>query len=183
MNPPSFVVEGIEKIHKYARLGWRGLDKRPDEETLNKGFFYLLQLYHKRDVLKNALAAEWTHGPVYGSPYDINVRTPVMIAKLSHDDIFKGLILEKLRYWMIPMQRRTRDSALEAGKAYAAKVHDLAEGQADFMLWHNSKTWQNATTNRTTTFTDLTEHDKAVLRGEAKPDLTQAFMPHAGSVV
>ncbi len=187
MIPPNWVIESIQKVHKHARLGWRGIAPKPGEEKeLNKGFFYVLQLYHKRDAERSALSAPWKseYGPIFGAPFDINSRVPMMVAKIEDARrVFSGSIIDDLKFWMVPASRRARESAKEAGKKYKSAVHELAEEAADYMLWHNSKNWQNQSSKRWLTNDDLTEEDKAVLRGETLEDLTEAFMPHEGSVV
>ena len=172
MHPPEFMCKALERIHPQLRLGWIGKDHQPGE-ALNQGCFALIQLYHTRDAERTFFTPWGDTGPIFGSKYDLLSRTPIYLADIAPEDVFSGAFLAIVRKWMKPMKERYMESAVEKGKAYESANQEQAEAQADLMLWNAKQT--DATSDRTITNSDVTEADKAVLRGETKQDLTQAF--------
>jgi hypothetical protein len=185
MHAPEYICKEIERIHKRARLAWFGQDRKSDEEPLNKGTFILIQLMHWRDAENSPMQSRWEgrFGPIFGSRYDLLMRVPMMVCKVSPEEVFSGKVLARLKYTMKPIRERLYEENLKKGQEYERTVTEQAEATADHMLWHNSKNWQNSSSIRTLTKEDVTEEDKAVLRGERKKDLTKTFLPPEGSYV
>lgn len=176
MHPPEWICKELERIHPHLRLGWVGYARKSGEDELNKGVFALIQLYHSRDASRTFYTLWETvenRGPVFGSRYDPLSRTPIYVSELAPEDVFSGACIPMIRRWMRPMKQRYMESAVAKGKQYESDNQDLAEAQADYMLWHANKT--DGSSDRTITNADLTKHDKAVLAGETKKDLTSTF--------
>lgn len=176
MHPPEWICKELERLHPQLRLGWVGQERRRPDEDLNKGCFALIQLYHSRDHARTYFTPWHTvdnRGPVYGSRFDPLARFPIYLADIEPADVFSGACLPAIKRWMRPMKERYMESAKEKGKQYEAEVQDMAEGAADYMLWSANK--PDSTSDRTVTNAEVTEYDKAVLRGEVKKDLTEAF--------
>lgn len=175
MIPPTWICKELERLHPQLRLGWVGKPREGDE--LNQGFFALIQLYHSRDAERTFFTPWHTienRGTIYGSRFDPLMRLPIYLADIEPADVFSGACLPAIKRWMRPMKERHMESAIEKGKAYEAEVQDMSEGAADYMLWSANK--PDSTSDRTITNADVTEHDKAVLRGETKRDLTETFV-------
>lgn len=173
MHPPSWICKELERIHPQLRLGWVGRDRSGPADELNKGSFALIQLYHQRDASRTFFTPWNATGPVFGTDYDRLARVPVYLADIEPQDVFSGACIPLIRRWMRPLKERVVEAQVAKGREYESSNQDLAEAQTDYMLWHASKSDMS---DRTVTNSDLTAHDKAVLDGATKQDLTEAFV-------
>lgn len=188
MHPPQRILDQIERLHKWARLGWKGTEDTYDAQGKllkkaqpDEGTFMLLQLYHKTDVDKSISGLWPNEWPVYGSKYDKLDRIPVMVGMFSKEEVFSGECLVKLRHWMKPIRQRIIESALEKGQAYERQVQELAGEQGSFLYWKAKRKPEGG--KKLVSKSDVTEEDKAVLRGERMRNLREAFLPPKGSTV
>lgn len=181
MHPPQHIVDELQRLHKWVRLGWMGFDRTGPEDELNKGTFVLLQLYHQRDLFRSCEGLFLNRGPIFGKRYDPLQRFPIMKARIHPKDVFSGKVVHLLKYMMKPIRQRVIESALAKGKDYDRQVSELGGEMGEYMYWRANKF--DSPRDRTRTKDDVTAEDKAVLRGERKKDLTTAFLPPKGSYV
>lgn len=174
MHAPEWITEEIYRVHKDARLAWFGQDREGPEEDLNKGKFALVQLYHWRDAAETFYGDPWgDRGPIFGRPYDRLQRVPIMLTLIDPEDVFSGKVVAMLKRWCTPIRERVMLAAREKGAEYQSQVNDLAEAGGDYLHWTAQKS-----TDRPPVVPqkDLTEDDKAVLRGDTIKGVKDAFV-------
>ena len=172
MEAPRHVTEALYRVHKQARLGWVGREKGSPEE-LNPGSFALIQLYHARDASKTYYGDLWNdRGPISGRPYDRLQRIPILLHLVSSEDVFSGKIVEIVRRWVEPIGKRMMDSARQRGKDYQSELDNMAGEMGSRMYWdaHNGGSATIPIAKK-----HMTEHDKAVLRGDTIQGVENTF--------
>jgi hypothetical protein len=177
VGPPAHVLKELQQIHPWVRVGWIGEDKKGPDDELNRGSFYLIQLV-KRKVAEHEYNEPWdSKGPIYGEPYDRLARIPFMAAgPIDVEDMFSGAVTKALRVMMTPVTERMVKSAQAKTNQIHDEIHDVAGEMGERIYWDAHRT--DATSNRALTKEDVTEEDKAILRGERMTDLSSAFMPN-----
>lgn len=172
MHPPNWVVWKLHELHSGVRLAWKGCARKSDE--LNVGEFVLLQLFHKADM-DTAFSELWNdRGPIFGLPYDPLTHIPVMVSAITPQDVFGGAVIQALEVMFTPFQKRIYDQRLDLGNSLEDQVKDMAGEEGEWLHW---KARDSSHRGKLLTKTDVTEEDKAVLRGERKKDLTHSYMP------
>ena len=95
-------------------------------------------------------------GPIFAKDgstrrdWDSAFRVPVFVATLdeeygfSVDDVTSGRFLEKVEFWLRPIEKRLRSAAEVRGKELESKVDDIAGEIAD-ATWHEAKKHDSAT--------------------------------------
>ena len=77
--------------------------------------------------------------------WDSAFRVPIFVATLdeaydiSTSDVLTGRFLDTVRRWMIPIKRRVRESAIEAGRNLESKADDVAGEIADAVKFEANK--------------------------------------------
>ena len=163
MEPPKHICQKIEELHKWARLGWEGRERRTPDE-LNPGQFVVLQLYHQSDAKKTMLQLWNKAGPVYGSYFDPLQRIPVRTFAVTPEEVFYGTVLDKLKEALQPIKERIDLSELEASKTLDAKYTDMARERVSYMRHAANKT--GATRPKPVAKKFLTKREKALLSGD-----------------
>ena len=91
-------------------------------------------------------------GPIFNreggtrADWDSAFRVPIFVATLdksygmSIEDVLSGRFLSDVRRWMVPIQRRVRESAIEAGKTLESKASDVAGQMTDHLAYQANKT-------------------------------------------
>jgi hypothetical protein len=112
---------------------------------MNKGQFFLLQLYHKRDA-SLTMHTHWdSAGPVWGSRYDLLGRVPVIIAPIKNEDVFNGRVIGLARDMTRPLKEQILQSYTEAGKDFDRDIDDLAEDMSSRWMFKKkdpNREWQ-----------------------------------------
>ena len=172
MHAPEWVCEELERLHPYLRLGWLGEERQSPEEPLNKGKFFLLQLYHARDA-DLTLHAYWGKaGPIWGSRFDPLRRCPIIVMPLETEDVFSGKVLKHVKDMFRPIKERALEVAREAGREFDAEIDDLAEGMADRIMWNRHRAdrdWEPLPDKF------LTKEDKDIITGNVDNDRLKDF--------
>lgn len=172
MHPPNWVVQKLHEIHSGMRLAWKGCAR--DSTELNTGEYMLLQLFHMAD-LDTAFSELWNdRGPVYGLPYDFLTHVPVMVSAVTPQDVFGGAIIKALEIMLTPFQKRIYNQRLDLGNALEDRVKDMAGEEGEWLYWQAKNSSHRGPL---VSKSDVTEEDKAVLRGERMLDLTDTYMP------
>ena len=168
MHPPQYVLDEIERLHPWARLGWT-------EEGPTPGF-YFVQLIPKR-VFEFEFNEPWGDlGPIYGSDYDPLERVPYMMAGPFHPKSEKWEdIIASLKDYFEPLNERLYKENRKKGEAYDDYVKDLAGEMGSYLYWRSKQT--DAAQRRDIPYKALTEEEKSVLRGESMKDLRDTFVP------
>ena len=175
MHPPSSVCESLYRLHKWARLGWVGEDRKGPADDLNKGSFALLQLYHQLDAKETFYGDPWgDRGPVFGRSYDRLMRVPIMLTLVSNEDVFSGKIVPMLKQWMKPIAQRMLAGAKEKGEKYQDALDDLAGQQGEHLYWRSMR--PNAARPMPIAQKFLTPHDKAVIAGDTIRGVKDKFV-------
>jgi len=90
-------------------------------------------------------------GPIFNKEggtrmdWDSAFRVPIFVATLdeayeiSTNDVLTGRFLDTVRRWMIPIKRRIRESAIEAGRNLESKADDVAGEIADAVKFEANK--------------------------------------------
>ena len=90
-------------------------------------------------------------GPIFNKKggtrldWDSAFRVPIFVATLdeaydiSTNDVLTGRFLDVVRRWMIPIKRRVRESAIEAGRNLESKANDVAGEIADAVQFEANK--------------------------------------------
>ena len=132
MHAPDWVCTELERIHPWVRLGWLGEKRQSPDEELNKGSFFLLQLYHARDAALTMYCPWEDAGPVWGSRYDPLRRVPVIIQPMTTEEVCSGEVIRLLRKMMNSnITKDAVDSRAEAGKQFQQEVDDVAEASGE----------------------------------------------------
>lgn len=139
MHPPKHILDKLQEMHKWVRIGWLA-SPRQGPEDLNAGYFSLLQLYHKRDADVTFLVPWEDRGPVYGKEYDRLTRVPIWLANITKEEMFSGDVIDMLKRWMIPMSKRKTDSEIAKGKEVTSAIKDIARDKADYLMWKARET-------------------------------------------
>jgi len=146
MIPPNHVLDKLQSLDHTIRLGWwaeaaGGKDTTDDKD--NRGCFVLLQLFHKRDA-DNTFLSVFDAGPVYGKPYDVLMRQPILIKCYSKQEVFNSDIIgEVITMKSKTVRERYNESAIAKGKYEADSIADLG-GQAGEDLWRRHGKRDNA---------------------------------------
>lgn len=146
MIPPNHVLEKLQSLDSTIRLGWwgegaGGEDKTDDKE--NRGCFVLLQLFHKRDS-EASFFDVFNVGPIYGKPYDVLMRHPILIKCYQKQEVFNSDIIgDVIKMKTISVRDRYNASAKAKGEFEADQISDLG-GQAGQDLWKRHKKRDNA---------------------------------------
>lgn len=174
MRPPQFVLDDLQRTHKWLRLGWVRHDKRTPTDDLNRGAYYLIQLISQRAATIEFNEPWRDRGPVYGDPYDPLARVPFIMAGPFETDGFAdvpgedfwtwGSLVKTVRRMLEPVYERTVETAKEAAKTYDEQVHDLAGEMSEYLRWRANQT--DATNIRDRPKDDLTDEDREVLSGD-----------------
>lgn len=173
MWSPRWVDEELYRVHKQCRLGWVGQERGPEDE-LNKGYFGLIQLYHKRDADKTFFGDKWgDRGPLFGRSFDPIVWVPIYLMDIEPVKVFDGSVIGLLKQWIRPMRDRFMASAREKGEAYQTQLDNLAGEQGSYMHWKAQQT--DSTRPEPLAQKFVTPHDKAVLAGDTIKGVKDAF--------
>lgn len=90
-------------------------------------------------------------GPIFNKEgstrldWDSAFRVPIFVATLDEaygittEDVLNGSFLDDVRRWMIPIQRRVQESAIEAGRNLESKADDVAGQMTDFLAHEANK--------------------------------------------
>ena len=167
MHPGPDAIMALKRLHPMARLGWFGKERKSEVE-LNPGEFALLELYPKHEVPRRIYEPGRERGPVFGESWDHDRYEPLWLANFSPEDVQTLRFVPVVRRWMTPIHRRMYDSAKERGKAYQARIEDLA-GTMGEKVWFDI---QHSTSSGPCSPKKFTHHE------EREPiDLTNSFMP------
>jgi hypothetical protein len=90
-------------------------------------------------------------GPIFNkdggarADWDTAFRIPMFVATLdedygmSLDDVLSGRFLSDVRRWMVPIEKRVRDSAIQAGRDLDSEASDVAGEIADAVAFEANK--------------------------------------------
>jgi len=139
LNPGSFALVQLYHISDVAefedpttfRLPWtadpvEGSDGATRIERVNRG-----PIFNK----DGGTRADW----------DSAFRIPIFVATLDEsydmtlEDVLSGRFLEDVRRWMIPIQKRIQESAIEAGKNLESRADNVAGQMTDFLAYEANK--------------------------------------------
>jgi hypothetical protein len=181
MLPPEWVVKGIERLDKHARLAWTGGDIDPAQyadlqwdwlqgqalletfDALNKGQFYIVKLFHPRDSARSHHGSWDSAGPVFGTYYDPLQRIPHIITPVTKQSVCNGAAIRMARDLLAPWEVPHIQSLEAADKQYIADRQDQAEAAGDY-LWHKANRPDSGHTVLAKKFVD--ERQKKVLSGD-----------------
>ena len=91
-------------------------------------------------------------GPIFNreggtrADWDSAFRVPIFVATLDSaygmtiEDVLSGRFLSDVRRWMVPIERRVRESAIEAGRSLESKADDIAGQMSDHLAYEANKT-------------------------------------------
>ena len=179
MHAPEWVSRELERLHPQLRLGWMGQERLSPDEPLNKGSFFLLQLYHRRDAERTLHFAWESSGPIWGSRYDPLQRVPFVMQPLSNEEVFTGEVLQIVREMMVPLKERLHSAMKEEGKVLDAEMDDLAGEMGEQMYW-NSKRHDAELTCLPDKM--IAQSDKDIATGDVDLDMSDTFLKDAGVV-
>jgi len=178
VHAPEWVSKELERLHPQARLGWIGQDRLSSEEPLNKGSFFLLQLYHPRDAERTLHFAWDSAGPIWGSRFDPLRRVPFIMRPLTKEEVFSGQVLQIVREMMMPLKERIYSGLEREGRELEEGLNDLCGSAGEKMYW-DSKRLDHAVP-----LADkfISEEDRALESGENNTDLSDFCKEQAGAV-
>jgi hypothetical protein len=162
MHPPKHICDELERVHKWARLGWQGREKKgPDD--LNPGQFVVLQLYHQRDAAQTLLQHWNNRGPVFGTKFDPLQRVPIMVKAVPTQAVFDGSVITLLREWIQPLKPRLDEAEAEATSNLDRQYTDMARERVSRM--HHAANRTGATRPKPVARKFLTKRDRDILSG------------------
>ena len=139
LNPGSFALAQLYHISDVQefedpttfRLPWtadpvEGLDGKTRTKRVNRGPIF------SRD---GGTRADW----------DTAFRVPIFVATMDSsygittEDVLSGRFLSDVRRWMVPIERRVQESAIEAGRSLESKADDIAGQMSDHLAYQANK--------------------------------------------
>lgn len=155
MRPPEHICKSIERIHKWARLGWHGSD--------TDGRFALLDLY-PAPLAARSFELHWEdRGPVYGSPYDAMMRVPIVKGWFHPQHVYSGELVRDLRRMRSSLVERVRKHNEKRIREEQARKKDLAGEAGEELYWNAQKSNH---TGPIVAKKHLSKQEKAVLSGD-----------------
>jgi hypothetical protein len=90
-------------------------------------------------------------GPIFSrdgstrADWDSAFRVPIFVATLNEEygmateDVLSGRFLAEVRRWMIPIERRIKESAIERGVNLDSKANEVAGQMTDYLAYEANK--------------------------------------------
>jgi len=170
MHAPEWVCKEIERLHPYLRLAWLGEDRQSPDEDLNKGAFFLLQLYHVRDAELTMLFPWDRAGPIWGSSFDPLQRVPIIVCPLETQAVFDGSVLKLVKDMSENITTRMRRAINEEAQGFQDKIDEMADEWGDYLYYKRHRHDGNWSSDAKKF---LTKEDKDMMSGDYDPHIVK----------
>ena len=164
MHPPSWVVDELERISPWARLGWHGEHRA----------FAILDLYPAH-LAKTTFREHWDgKGPVFGSDYDRLARVPIWIAEVSPADVFSGAVIGTVKRFATPFKKRLEQSWRQRQAERKREFKERAGAQGEHFYWAARKSPHSG---NVIAKKFVPSHERAICAGDFELSIDREKMP------